>query len=76
MEDTTLMPEDIDNLRGKLIGIDSMFHNNLDDKAKKTNNEIIKQVARHVLRKSEESFQKGTPEDITFGIVHRQIAKD
>jgi hypothetical protein len=73
---TTFMAEDIDDLRGKLISIDSMYYNNLDDKAKKTNKEIVKQVARDALRKSEESFQKGTPEDVTFGIMYRKIAKE
>lgn len=33
-------------------------------------------VARDALRKSEESFQKGTPEDIMFGIMYRKIAKE
>lgn len=70
------MAEDVDDLREKLINMDSMYYNNLDDKAKKTNNEIVKQVARDILRKSEEFFQKGTPEDITFGIVYRKIAKE
>ena len=71
----TFMAEDFDDLRGKLISTDSMYYNNLDDKAKKSNKEIVKQVVREVLRKSEESFQKGTPEDITFGIIYRKIAK-
>jgi len=72
----TNMEGDIDDLREMLTSIDSKYYNNLDDKAKKINEEIIKKVARDALRKSEESFQKGTPEDIMFGIMYRKIAKE
>jgi len=41
----------------------------------KINKELVKQVARGTLGKSEESFQKGTPEDIMIGIFYRKIAK-
>jgi len=41
----------------------------------KINKELVKQVARGTLGKSEESFQKGTPEESTIGIFYRKIAK-
>jgi hypothetical protein len=67
----------MDELREKLKDIDSKYYNNLDEKALSiTNREIVKQVARDCLRKSEEFFQKGTPEDSTYGIMYRKIAKD
>jgi len=67
----------MDELRQKLKDIDSKYYNNLDEKAISiTNREIAKQVARDCLRKSEEFFQKGTPEDSTYGIMYRKIAKD
>ena len=71
------MAFEIDELRDKLRSIDSKYYNNLDEKAiAMTNKEIAKQVARDLLRKSEEFFQKGTPEDIDFGVLYRKIAKE
>lgn len=70
------MADDVDDLREKLRSIDSKYYNNLGDKATSVNEEIVKQVARDSLRRSEEFFQKGTPEDSVFGIMYRKIAKD
>lgn len=69
------MGEDIDVLYQKLKNIDAKYYNNLDYKVMKINKELVKQVARDTLGKSEESFQKGTPEDIMIGIFCRKIAK-
>ena len=70
------MADDIDELHEKLRSIDSKYYNNLEDKVMRINEGIVKQVARETLRRSEESFQKGTPEDSMFGIMYRKIAKD
>ncbi len=71
------MSFEVDELQEKLKMIDSKYYNNLDEKAIAiTNKEIVKQVVRDSLRRSEEFFQKGTPEDSAYGIMYRRIAKD
>jgi hypothetical protein len=68
---------DIDELRQKLNDIDTKYYKNLDEKALIVrNNEVTKQVARDILRRAEQYFQKGTPEDAAYGIVYRKIAKE
>jgi hypothetical protein len=68
---------EVDELLEKLRTIDLKYYNNLDEKViTMTNKEIVKQVVRDTLRRSEEFFQKGTPEDSAYGIVYRKIAKE
>ena len=69
------MESNIDELRERLSSIDLKYYNKLDDKAKNVNDGIVKEVARDALKKAEESFQKGTPEDAMFGVMYRNIAK-
>jgi hypothetical protein len=70
------MADDVEEMREKLRSIDLKYYNNLKDKTTKINEGVVKQVVRDSLRRSEESFQKGTPEDSMFGIMYRKIAKD
>jgi hypothetical protein len=66
-----------DELRDKLDVIDTKYYKNLDEQTLTVkNNEVIKQVVRDLLRRAEDFFQKGTPEDTTYGIVYRKIAKE
>lgn len=71
------MESEIDDLSEKLKDIDSKYYLNLDEKAlTTTNKEIIKHVIRDCIKRSEEYFQKGTPEDAAYGITYRKMAKD
>ena len=66
-----------DEIREKLTDIDTKYYKNLDEQILiQKNKEVTKQVVIDMLRRSEDYFQKGTPEDVAYGIEYRKIAKE
>jgi hypothetical protein len=65
-----------EELEKRLLEIDTLYYNNLNDKESSISKQIIEQVARDAILKAEEYFKKGTPEDIMYGRMYRRIAKD